>query len=178
MKNLEAAGQILRKIFIFTLVGFLVVVLSGPFLTLLGVLLPFALVGFLVWIPLQGIRLWRQGGWQSVRRAGGQAVRTVLAVPLWLISRAVGGAYWLVSSVFSLLGFVLGIVFPTLAGAFLGAVLGLIGGIEHQDLDVRIPAGALIGAGIGFLAGATRSRQRVKVIRVVVNPAPQVTQHA
>src|SRR5713101_5481319 len=177
MKNIEGAAEVLRKVFIFTLVGFLVVVLAGPLLTVLGVLLPFALVGFLVWLPFQGFRLWRQGGWPSIRHAFGRAVRTVFAIPVWLISRVAGGALWLVRGVFGLIGFVLGIAFPTVAGAFLGAVLGLIGGVEHHDAEVRIPAGAAIGGGIGFLAGATRSRQRVKIIRVV-SPAPQVGANA
>src|SRR6516165_4561118 len=132
MNKVESAGQILRKVIIFTLVGFLVVVLSGPVLTLLGVLLPFALVGFLVWIPFQGYRLWRKGGWPSVRQAGAKAVRTVVAVPVWLISRAAAAVFGLVRLVFGFLGFVLGLAFPTLAGAILGATLGLIGGIEHQ----------------------------------------------
>jgi hypothetical protein len=35
----------------------------------------------------------------------------------------------------------------------------------------------MIGAGIGFLAGATKPRQRVKVIKIVA-PAPALTQHA
>src|SRR5260370_26963437 len=126
MKNVETAGQILRKVFIFNLVGFLVVVLSGPVLTLLGVLLPFALVGFLVWIPFQGIRIWRRGGWQSVRQAGGKAVRTVVAVPVWLISRIAAGVFGVVRLAFGVLGFILGIAFPTLAGLILGGGLGLV----------------------------------------------------
>src|SRR6516165_1167826 len=100
MNKVESAGQILRKVIIFTLVGFLVVVLSGPLLTVLGVLLPFALVGFLVWLPFQGFRLWRQGGWPSVRHAVGRAGRTVIAVPFWLISQVAAGAFWVVRSVF------------------------------------------------------------------------------
>jgi hypothetical protein len=54
--------------------------------------------------------------------------------------------------------FVSGIALPMLAGGFLGALLGAIGGVQHNDADFRVPAGALIGAGVGLFAVLIRSK--------------------
>ena len=56
-----------------------------------------------------------------------------------------------------------------ISGAILFAILGVIGGINHQDAEFRVPAAILIGAGIGALYGAFRTRSVQKV--VVLRPA-------
>jgi hypothetical protein len=176
MVCMQGAANVFRKLTLITLVGFLVVVLSGPALTLLGVLLPFALVGLLVWIPFRALMLARQGGWSAVRAGARTALRRVFTVPLWILSRVAGGLGWIIRFAFGIVGFVLGLLLPTIAGAILGAVLGIIGGMEHQDAEVRVPAGAAIGATIGLLAGATRSRQPRRIKVIVPRPMPQVAQ--
>ncbi|HEV3119875.1 MAG TPA: hypothetical protein VGY58_22640 [Gemmataceae bacterium] len=162
----------LRKAAIITLVGFLAVFLAGPVLTVAGVLLPFALVGLLVWIPFRAFMLWRQGGLEAVQASTKRGFGRILAVPVWLLATAFGGVRWIVGTAFSLIGFVLGLILPTLLGGVGGAVLGFLGGMEHHDADFRVPAGALIGAGIGLLAGAMRSRspKRIVVIRHIPEP--------
>ena len=45
MEKLQGTVPMLRKAAIITLIGFLVITLAGPLLTLAGVLLPFAVVG-------------------------------------------------------------------------------------------------------------------------------------
>jgi hypothetical protein len=45
-----------RRVFWFTALGFLTVVLIGPVLSILGTILPFALVGVLVWLAWSGLR--------------------------------------------------------------------------------------------------------------------------
>jgi hypothetical protein len=45
-----------RRVFWFTALGFLTVVLIGPVLSILGTILPFALVGALVWLAWWGLR--------------------------------------------------------------------------------------------------------------------------
>jgi hypothetical protein len=39
--------------------------------------------------------------------------------------------------------------------------------MEHNDADFRIPAGMMIGAGIGAVAGVLRGRPRQKVLTVL-----------
>jgi hypothetical protein len=176
MEMLQGTVPMVRKAAIITLVGFLAVFLAGPVLTVAGVLLPFALVGLLVWIPFRGIVLWRQGGWEAVQAATHKGFGRVLAVPAWILATAFGGVKWVVGSAFSLVGFTLGLILPTLLGGIGGAILGFMGGMQHQDADFRIPAGALIGACVGLLIGATRSRSPRTV--VVVRHVPQAVRPA
>jgi hypothetical protein len=68
------------------------------------------------------------------------------------------------------LGFAFRIIAPAVAGAFLFALLGAIGGVAHQDAEFRIPAAALIGAGLGALYGAFKTRPVREV--VVLRAAP------
>jgi hypothetical protein len=176
MEKLQGTVPILRKAAIITLVGFLAITLAGPLLTIAGVLLPFAVVGLLVWIPFRGIMMWKQGGWPAVGETVKRGLGRVVAIPAWIIGRAFGAVAFVLGSAFSLVGFVLGLILPVLLGTVGGAVLGFIGGMEHQDADFRVPAGALIGATVGLLAGALRSKP-VRTV-VVVRPAPQELRHA
>jgi hypothetical protein len=177
MDNLQSAAQVARKAALITVLGFLVVVLSGPLLTILGVLLPFALVGLLVWVPYRLFAEARQGGLPAVQRTAGQALRNVAAVPFWAVGRLLALVSFVVRAVFGLIGFVLGLGIRVGAGAAIGAILGVIGSLEYQDPQVRVPAGALIGAAVGLLAWALRSRPaRPRV--VIVRPAPQAAQPA
>src|SRR5689334_21591119 len=86
MESLHSTADIVRKVALLTVVGFLVVFLIGPALTLIGVVLPFALVGFLVWLPFRLLVQKRQINWSGVPRRAGEAVRTVLSLPLRLVA--------------------------------------------------------------------------------------------
>jgi hypothetical protein len=170
MESLHSTVDIVRKVALLTVVGFLVVFLIGPALTLIGVVLPFALVGFLVWLPFRLLVQKRQINWSGVPRRAGEAVRTVLTLPLRIVAFVGSVLFRLLRLVGGVIGFALRIIFPTVAGAFLFAVLGAIGGVTHQDAEFRIPAAALIGAAIGLLYGAFRTSGVRKV--VVLRPAP------
>ena len=177
MEKLQSTVPILRKAAIITLIGFLAITLAGPLLTIAGVLLPFAAVGLLVWIPFKGIMMWKQGGWTALGGSVKRGLGRVVAAPVWLLARAFGAVGWVLSSVLGLVGFVLGLILPVILGAVGGGVLGAIGGFEHQDADFRVPAGIVIGAGVGLLAGALRSRSR-PVRTVIVREAPPELRHA
>src|SRR5262249_14459341 len=165
MENVQCStGNIVRKAALMTLVGFLVVILSGPILAVLGVLLPFAVVGFLVWVPFRLLVVAKHGGWPAVRDTTTKTVRAVVRIPLWAATHLVSGLRFVLGTAFGLIGFLAGIILPTLAGGFLGAVLGAVGGMQHNDADFRIPAGAAIGASIGLLAGAWRSKPEKRVV--------------
>ena len=170
MESLYSTADIVRKVGLLTLLGFLIVFLIGPVLTLLGVILPFALVGFLVWLPFRLFVQKREVNWSGLPRRTGQVIRTVLTIPLRLGGFAVSAIVGLLRLVGSVLGYALRITIPALAGALLFALLGAIGGVTHQDAEFRIPAAALIGAGIGALYGAVRTRETKKVI--VLRAAP------
>ena len=90
MEKLQGTVPILRKAAIITLVGFLAITLAGPLLTIAGVLLPFAVVGLLVWIPFRGIMMWKQGGWSAVGDTVKRGLGRVVAIPAWIVARAFG----------------------------------------------------------------------------------------
>ena len=169
MESLHSTVDIVRKVALFTLVGFLVVFLIGPVITLIGIVLPFALVGLLVWLPFRLFIQRRQINWGGVPEKAGRAVRTVFMFPVRVVAFGLSAVLGLLRLVGGVLGFALRILIPAVAGALLFAVLGAIGGVAHADAEFRVPAAALIGAAIGALYGAFRTKEVKKVI--VLQPA-------
>jgi hypothetical protein len=168
MEKLQGSAHILRHVVLWTLIGFGVLVLSGPIIAIVGTLLPFALVGLLIWLVVRAIML----GPLMVGRIIGRTVHAVLAVPRWAGRTAFHGVRRVGQAGWSTVSFVGSILLPAFAGALVGAMLGLIGGMEHNDADVRVPAGAVIGAGIGLVAGVTRPRRSRKVVEDIVDVQP------
>jgi hypothetical protein len=182
MERLQSTADVVRKVALWTVVGFLVVFLIGPVLSLVGVILPFALIGFVVWLPFRLFVQGKEVHWRSFPENAGRTVRTVLglpfrlvrgvlAVPIWLGSYVVAALLGLLRLAGGLIGLALRILFPAVAGALIFALLGAIGGVTHQDAEFRIPAAALVGAAIGALYGALRTKPRPKVIVLRVAPA-------
>ena len=68
MENLQGPTSMIRKAAVITLIGFMVVMLGGPAIALVGTLLPFALVGLLVYVPFRLIVLARNGGFHRPLR--------------------------------------------------------------------------------------------------------------
>jgi hypothetical protein len=169
MESLHSTVNIVRKMALLTLVGFLVVFLIGPVITVIGIVLPFALVGFLVWLPFRVFIQRKQINWSGLPEKAGRAVRTVLMFPVRVVAFIVSAVLGLLRLVGGVLGFALRILIPAIAGALLFAVLGAIGGVTHADAEFRVPAAALIGAAIGALYGAFRTKEVKKVI--VLQPA-------
>jgi hypothetical protein len=169
MESLYSTADIVRKVGLLTLLGFLIVFLIGPVLTVVGIVLPFALVGFLVWLPFRLLVQRKEINWSGLPRRAGQAIRTVLSIPLRVGGFIISAVIGLLRLVGGALGLALRITIPALAGAVLFALLGAIGGVTHQDAEFRIPAAVLIGAGIGALYGVFRTKEVEKVI--VVRPA-------
>ena len=163
MECCTGAAGIFRKIALMTLIGFAVLVLSGPAIAIIATLLPFALVGGLVWLLVQGILLGPRVAAATIRNV----FRLVFGGPLWILKRTWAGVKWVGGTTLRLAGTALGMLVPTVTGAFLGGVLGLVGGMEHNDADFRIPAGIMIGAGIGAVAGVLRSRPKQKILTVL-----------
>jgi hypothetical protein len=171
MECCTGPAGIFRKIALMTLIGFGVLVLSGPAIAIIATLLPFALIGGLVWLVVQALLLGPRVAGAMIRNT----FRVVFGGPIWLLKRGWAGVKWVGGTALSLAGTTLSMIVPTVAGAFLGGVLGLIGGMEHNDADFRIPAGMAIGAGIGIVAGVLRSRPKQRVLTVLpATPNPVV----
>ena len=52
MESSLTVGRFMRNLLWLALLGFLAVVFSGPVLAVAGVVLSFALIGFLLWLPI------------------------------------------------------------------------------------------------------------------------------
>src|SRR5581483_11290305 len=81
MESLHSTADILRKIVLFTILGFLAIILIGPVLTVLGVILPFALVGFLMWLPFRLLVQRKEINWSGLPERAGHAARTLITLP-------------------------------------------------------------------------------------------------
>ncbi|HEV3261121.1 MAG TPA: hypothetical protein VG013_29990 [Gemmataceae bacterium] len=155
MERLENTATVVRKLAFLTLLGFLVVVLSPAIVMVLSFVVPFALIGFLVWGGFQLLVHGRQVAWQRTRAFGGGLVAVLgglVAAPgrVFGAARSVGRFAWQKAS--GLGRFVGSILFQMLGGALVGGVLGVLGGLHYHDGHVRVPVGILGGALVGLVA--------------------------
>jgi hypothetical protein len=172
MQEQENTKGLVRQLAILTLVGFLVVTLSGPVLALLGVFLPFALIGAGVWVLFKAVTL-------GPRVAFGLAtglIRGIVQAVLFIPRQLFGAAGIVLTKTGSAARLVGGALAPLVIGAVVGGVLGAVGGVQNNDPEIRIPLGLALGAGVGVLIAATRTRPaREQVLTVQpVRALPQV----
>jgi hypothetical protein len=188
MENLESTWVVFRKIGWLALLGFGVIVLSGPILAVLSVLLTigavifcFALVGFVVWSFFQfaihgqeaaseRIQAMSRHATQAMGRFAQTCVR-ILAFPFKVIVRVGDGllaAVWfLMVRSFLAAKFLGKTSVLTLTGVLVGAAAGVWFGIANQNLDVTVPLNAVIGGVVGTLVGATLFLMEKKSTRIV-----------
>ena len=184
MNNLQAPAEVIRKVGLLAMIGFGVVMLSGPILALLSValsfalvLLPFVAVGLLVWLPFRYLWRGREVTIQDVheiRQNVGTATggiwrafgRTITFLPRMagrLVAFVFSLAWGILRLVLSTTRVLIEMSMVTLTGAFIGVAAGILSG---QDLAVAIPtnavAGGLIGAGAGLVM-LIRERRTVAV---------------
>jgi hypothetical protein len=175
MENLESTWVVFRKIGWLALLGFGVIVLSGPILAVLSVLLSvgavifcFALVGFIVWSFFQfaihgqeaaseRVQAMSRNATQAMGRFA-RACARIMAFPFRAIVR-VGdgllGLVWLMTLRFWLMARFLGKTSVlTMTGALVGVAVGVMVGAAHQNMDVAVPLNAVIGGAVGTLVGA------------------------
>jgi hypothetical protein len=175
MENLESTWVVFRKIGWLAILGFGVIVLSGPILAVLSVLLSvgavifcFALVGFIVWSFFQfaihgqdaaseRIQGMSRHATQALARFGQMSAR-IIAFPFKAIVR-VGDALLAVVW-FTMLRFWLAARFLgktsvlTMTGVLVGAAAGVWFGMAHQNMDVTVRLNAIFGGVVGTLVGA------------------------
>jgi hypothetical protein len=187
MESTLTAGDVLRKILFLTLFGFLALILAGPviavfsvvlslILSLIAVLLPFFLFGLILWLPFQSLVLGQKVEWNKV----GASAKALVGGLLGAFGRTFRGGVYAVRGVGRGVGRVAGftsrlvggtvlVAFSVLVAAVLGAlaggVLGVVGGMMHDDPDYRTPVGLAVGAGVGVIFGLARlTGRRTKVI--------------
>jgi hypothetical protein len=167
VENQYTAGYLFRKLVFLTFLGFAVMVLFGPIVAIASVILPFALVGFLVWIPFQLFALRRPVDWDRIgvrARALGQDLancgRGCTRVAAWparlasgIVAAVVGTLAFLVRTAFSTVRILIQVALMLATGAAIGAVWGVISssGVDHDRAPV-IALNAIVG---GVLAALT-----------------------
>ncbi len=154
MERKANVAEIVRKIAVITLVGFLVVTLGGPALALAGTLLPFLLVGSAVYLAYRAVTLGPRIAFRTLSKGLRLTARAVTVVPFWIAGKTWGGVRH-VGLAARTLG---GIALEGIGGAIVGGGLGIIGGMQHHDVEWRVPMGALIGLGVGLVIALTHTR--------------------
>ena len=167
--------RLLRKIGFFALVGFAVIFLTGPVVAVLSFiisaslfvfffLLPFAVLGLMVWLPIRLVFGKAQAARRDLWRTGQFVGRAAIAVPArtcgHLCSRARGAG----ERMRQLTSFIGTIFVETVSGALVGALLGSIAGFQTQAWHIAVPAGAVIGTGLGVIVGASRIRRPAEAL--------------
>jgi hypothetical protein len=166
----------LHKMCLLAMVGFAVIFLSGPVIGLLSVifslvvsvfaiLLPFALVGFLIWLPIRALTSGKHLAWReattTTRSVCGGVFRRSYSACRYVTSGSAGGIRNLWHRIHFYPRAFGGLLLEVVSGAAVGAVLGGALGMRHDTYEASIPLGVLAGATLGFVIGASRLRDAV-----------------
>jgi hypothetical protein len=157
--------DLLRTFLSLSLLGFAVVVLIGPALAILGVLLPFALIGALALVLYWAVRAllrWLCG--RRLRRMPKGEIEQGIRLPVLADALAVEEAppaatIHQPSRLRSALRTALQITVEVVCGAALGAGLALLIDWQTGGGFERVALGASIGAVVGFVLGGSRRSQ-------------------
>jgi hypothetical protein len=148
---------LLRKVGALAAFGFLAIVLAGPVLSVLIVVLTFAVIGFLLWLPVRPLLRRRDGQWRDgVQQAAVCAHRgaELLGVAWSGAVRRGREAHGALRSTVSVVGSVL---LETLSGAVVGILL-VTTCWPQQAHASAVPLAALAGILVGVLVVASRAR--------------------
>jgi hypothetical protein len=160
-----------RKFAFFALVGLAVIFLTGPVIAVVSVvlsfvvvavslLLPAAVLGFLIWVPVRSMFAGSGAAWRDVRRTGrvvGQAVAVPLRSSARLCQRTIQLGQRARQPVAGTASLLLGIVIETISGALVGALLVAVSGLSGVQ-PWHYWFGALLGSLFGALVAITRRR--------------------
>jgi hypothetical protein len=175
METVPNTASIIRKIAIVTLIGFAAVVLSGPLIAAVAALLPFAIVGALIYLFIKAIIL----GPYVVGKIIGETFRgigfVIVGLPLRILRKAGRGIGFVLHTGWAAVAFAFSIAMPAVLGSVAGALLGVVGGIEHSDVEMRVPAGIVIGAAVGAVAGLLLRHKPARK-PVVLRAHPEIPQ--
>jgi hypothetical protein len=171
VNNLQTPADVIRKVGALALIGFGVVILSGPLLAVLSVLvsfglvlLPFVGIGLLVWLPFHYLFRERRAVLQDIHnvrdnlaqarggagRAIGRAITFLPRMAGRLIAGVLSLAWGALRLILSTTRVLIELSMVTLTGALIGVIAGVLTG---HDLGVAIPTNAVAGGLIGAAAG-------------------------
>jgi hypothetical protein len=151
--------MVMRKLFLWAGLGFFGILFVGPVVAVVAAVLPFVLLGFLIWLPIHLVSAGPDSrAWPSLGRARQECRRTAAA--LYRASAAVAEGCR-PGETLRAAGRVLGtVLLEAFCGAAVGAVLGLLSDLDraHNDPPPAAVVGALLGAAVGVLVGLSRLR--------------------
>lgn len=159
----------LRKLICLALLGFVVVMVSGPLFAVLGILIGFAMIGLLVWVPMRCMGFGRPIEWHRVREVGKKCWGPVAGGCNRLGGELLIHGQPYLERVRETGRFLARLAREMMSGAVVGAMLGLIPALHHgNDLSILpgIVLGALLGVGVGLFA----KPQAVKSCQVLHPP--------
>lgn len=186
-------ANVFRKLIFLAALGFAVVLVSGPvlailsvFLSLALVILSFAFVGFLVWLPFHFLFAGKEAALENLRgmahtfgdallrlgKMAGQVLRFVPRAGGKIGDIALGVLGFVLRTVFGTIGFVGETAIVALCGAIVGAAFGLFNGNIHHNLEVAVPMSAALGAAIATVVSTTMTVW--EKWSVAVQPAPSI----
>jgi hypothetical protein len=151
--------QMARKICLLAVFGLVAITLAGPVLSILLVVLTFALIGFLFWLPIRFLIYGKEGAMRdglqkgkALARSGGQAVGAV-----WHGTLRMGRElHETLRGTASVIG---AFLLETLSGAVVGVLLAITCWPQHgQDPPGAVVLAGLLGALAGVLVVIFRSR--------------------
>jgi hypothetical protein len=156
-------------------VGFVAVILIGPVIallsallavvvTLLAVVLPFAIIGFLVWGGYQVVSQTPHSAWKNIRQAGEDMAKVLVLTPFKVCKGACVGTVNVSKAVlqrsWATLAVVGRILFDALCGGAVGALLGSITISDNAQESVRvIVIATILGAITGAIVRVSQTRR-------------------
>ncbi len=177
MNSRHGPVSTLAKIGFLTLIGLATVFLAGPILTILALVLsvglmifcmvlPFALVGLLVWVPLRALFQGTSVAWKDTCDIG-KGMWTCFVVPVRgcgrVVARTVDIGQRIRKRSHALASWLRGIFVETVSAALVGGLLGAFIGGSNRGLGVSILFGALTGAVLGALVGVSGMREATEL---------------
>jgi hypothetical protein len=172
MHSGRGPGGFFRRIGFFALIGFAVLFLSAPIIALVSAVislvlvvvsfvLPFALIGFLVWLPLRGFRNGAGAAWKDLR-AGSEVIHGTIQSASRLATSMTGKVVQtgngLISAAHEKAHFVGIVLLEILSGTLVGVLFGSILQFHHPIEWEPVALCGAIGATLGTLVAISRAR--------------------
>jgi hypothetical protein len=153
-------------IFTLALLGFLAILLVGPVVAvisallavvvaLLAVLLPFVIIGFLVWGGYQIVSHTPSSAWRNIRDAGKNIAHVMVVTPFKVCKGACIGTVSASKALVRRSWYTLGVISRILLDAVFGGLVGaLLGFVTVNDSSPESFRGVVIATFVGAVTGA------------------------
>jgi hypothetical protein len=150
--------QVARKVCLLALLGLVAITAAGPILALVSVVLSFALIGLLFWLPIRLLLYGREGAVRDGVEKGKAVARLCgrTAAASWHGTRHLGRH--LREALRGSASRVGAVLLETLSGAVVGALLVSTCWPQHAVTPGAVVLAGLIGALAGVLVLVSRSR--------------------